>query len=108
MTVFSALADPTRREIVGMLAKGQQSVGDISRRFDMSAPAISQHLKALRQARLVRIRPEGQRRIYRIDPAGFAELDAWLARIRSPSHTRPEPPPQTSHDLLDGFLARPG
>jgi len=103
MIVFSALADPTRREIVEMLAKGEQSVGDISRRFAMSAPAISQHLKVLRQARLVRIRPEGQRRIYRIDPDGLAVLHGWLAQVGSSSPLHREPSHRPSHDLLRAF-----
>src|SRR5580698_9940029 len=103
MVVFSALADPTRREILAMLSKKEQSVGDISRRFTMSAPAVSQHLKVLRQARLVSIRPEGQRRIYRIDPEGFAELAGWLNQVGSSKPTRPEASHRPSHDLLCAF-----
>lgn len=82
MESFAALADPTRRRIVEMLSAGELSAGEISRRFDMSAPAVSQHLKALKAARLVRVRIDAQRRIYAIDPQGIAEVDAWLQRVR--------------------------
>jgi DNA-binding transcriptional ArsR family regulator len=82
MESFTALADPTRRRIVEMLSAGELSAGEISRRFDISAPAVSQHLKALKAARLVRVRVDAQRRIYAIDPQGIAEVDAWLQRVR--------------------------
>ncbi|MEA2784613.1 MAG: hypothetical protein QOF71_717, partial [Candidatus Eremiobacteraeota bacterium] len=55
---------------------------EIARRFDMTAPAVSQHLKLLREAGLIQVRRDAQRRIYTLDPAGLAELDAWLARFR--------------------------
>lgn len=77
-----ALADPTRRRIVEMLSEGELSAGDIARGFEVSAPAISQHLKTLKAARLVRVRVDAQRRIYTIDPDGLAEVDAWLAQVR--------------------------
>ncbi len=64
---FTALADPTRRRIVEMLGGGELSAGEIAGRFDVSAPAISQHLKTLKAARLVRVRIDAQRRIYTID-----------------------------------------
>jgi DNA-binding transcriptional ArsR family regulator len=79
---FTALADPTRRQIVEMLADGELQAGEIADRFYVSGPAISQHLKVLREARLVSIRADGQRRIYELDPAGLAELDRWLIRVR--------------------------
>lgn len=82
MQVLQALADPTRRRIVEMLAARELSAGDIAGEFDVSAPAISQHLKVLKDAKLVRVRAEAQRRIYALDPAGFDEMDAWLTRIR--------------------------
>jgi DNA-binding transcriptional ArsR family regulator len=82
MLAFTALADPTRRQIVEMLAGGERTAGDIAGQFDVSGPAISQHLKVLRQARLVRVRPEAQRRIYTLDAAGIGEIDAWLSDIR--------------------------
>src|SRR5579872_5250149 len=70
MDSMTALADPTRRRIVETLARGALSSGDIARRFDISASAISQHLKTLRAAGLVRARPAAQRRIYELDPRG--------------------------------------
>lgn len=83
MDSFTALADPTRREIVELLASGDLPVGDIGRRFPISAPAVSQHLRTLRHAGLVQVRVEGQRRIYSLDPDGLAAVDAWLDKMRS-------------------------
>ena len=88
MLAFAALADPTRRRIVEMLAASELPAGEIARRFDMTAPAVSQHLKLLRDAGLVSVRRDAQRRIYSLDPAGLAELDAWLARYRRFWHDR--------------------
>jgi DNA-binding transcriptional ArsR family regulator len=82
MHAFSALADPTRRQIIEMLAGGERTAGDIVRQFDVSAPAISQHLKVLKEARLVTVRADAQRRIYALDAAGIDEVDAWLSGIR--------------------------
>jgi DNA-binding transcriptional ArsR family regulator len=82
MQAFAALGDPTRQRIVEMLAARELSSGEIAKRFDMTAPAVSQHLKLLREAGLVQVRRDAQRRIYALDPAGLAELDAWLARFR--------------------------
>ena len=82
MLVLNALADPTRQRIVEMLAERELSAGAIADRFDMSPPAISQHLKVLKDANLVRVRADAQRRIYALDPAGFDELEQWMTRIR--------------------------
>jgi DNA-binding transcriptional ArsR family regulator len=82
MLGFMALADPTRRRIVEMLATRELRAGEIARRFDMTAPAVSQHLKLLREAGLVQVRRDAQRRIYALDPAGLAEMDVWLGRFR--------------------------
>jgi DNA-binding transcriptional ArsR family regulator len=82
MHALTALADPTRRQIVEMLAGGERTAGDIVRQFDVSAPAISQHLKVLKEARLVTVRADAQRRIYALDAAGIDEIDAWLSGIR--------------------------
>jgi DNA-binding transcriptional ArsR family regulator len=82
MLPFAALADPTRQRIVEMLASREYAAGEIAQRFDMTPPAVSQHLKLLRDAGLVRVRREAQRRIYALDPGALAELDAWLARFR--------------------------
>src|SRR5215475_14147526 len=83
MRSLNVLADPTRQRIVEMLSAGTLSSGDIARRFAVSAPAISQHLRALREARLVRVRAEAQKRFYELDPQGVGELADWIARIRS-------------------------
>jgi DNA-binding transcriptional ArsR family regulator len=82
MEPFAALADPTRRRIVESLAQGALSSGEIAGRFAITAPAISQHLKTLREAGLVRVRPQGQRRIYELDARGVEALGAWVDQIR--------------------------
>ena len=82
MIGFAALADPTRRRILEMLAARELPAGDIARRFDMTPPAVSQHLKLLREAGLVHVRRDAQRRIYALNPHGLAELDAWMAKFR--------------------------
>ena len=78
MLSVAALADPTRRRIVEMLARGPLSAGEIAARFPISPPAVSQHLKVLRAARLVRVSPAAQRRIYELDAEGLAEIERWL------------------------------
>jgi DNA-binding transcriptional ArsR family regulator len=83
MRSLNVLADPTRQRIVEMLAMGAMSSGDIAGRFHVSAPAISQHLKTLRDAKLVRVRAQAQKRFYELDPEGVGELADWIARIRS-------------------------
>lgn len=82
MESFAALADPTRRRIVEMLAAGEMSAGEIAARFAVSPPAISQHLKTLKAAHLVQVRVDAQRRIYGLDAAGIAELETWLTEIK--------------------------
>ena len=83
MHPFAALAEPNRRRIVELLGGGPQSAGTLAGRFALSAPAVSQHLKALREAGLVRVAAEGQRRIYSLDPDGLAEVEAWIGKVRS-------------------------
>ncbi|WP_129793749.1 helix-turn-helix transcriptional regulator [Sphingosinicella sp. CPCC 101087] len=75
---LSALADPMRRRIFESLRQGPAPVGEIAQRLPVSRPAVSQHLKVLRQAGLVNDRAVGTRRIYAIDPAGLGPLRAWL------------------------------
>jgi DNA-binding transcriptional ArsR family regulator len=77
-----ALADPTRRRIVEMLALRERTAGEIVAEFEMSAPAISQHLKVLRHARLTAVRADGRRRIHSLDPAGLLEIEAWVAKTK--------------------------
>jgi DNA-binding transcriptional ArsR family regulator len=82
MDMFSALAEPTRRSILEMLASnGQLSATAISRKFRVSAPAISQHLKILREARLVSMEKHAQQRIYAINPEAMNELEEWARKI---------------------------
>jgi DNA-binding transcriptional ArsR family regulator len=80
-TTFEVLADPTRRQIVAFLADGESPVRDIVDQFNSSPPAISQHLKVLRQAGLVSMRPEAQRRLYSVNRLALAEAAAWLMRM---------------------------
>ena len=83
MQSLLAIADPTRRCIVELLASGERTAGQLVEEFDMSAPAISQHLKVLREAGLVQVRAQGQSRIQSLNPTGFDELESWLQRTRS-------------------------
>lgn len=83
MNVFAALADPTRREIVTRLARGASPVGAIAAGLPISGPAVSQHLKALREAGLVRVERSAQQRIYSLDPAGLDTVEQWLAATRA-------------------------
>jgi DNA-binding transcriptional ArsR family regulator len=76
--VFAALNDPTRRAIFERLGGGPRPVGEIARGLPVTRPAVSQHLKVLKEAGLVDDRSEGTRRIYRIDPKGLGAMRAWL------------------------------
>jgi DNA-binding transcriptional ArsR family regulator len=95
---LSALADPIRREIVEMLADQERDAGELAAAFPVSQPAISRHLRVLRQAGLVQVRPEAQRRIYALDPRPLEELAQWLDRYRGFWSQR--------LDALDAELAR--
>jgi DNA-binding transcriptional ArsR family regulator len=75
---LSALADPTRRRVFERLKSGPRAVGDIARGLPVSRPAVSQHLKVLKEAGLVADRPEGTRRVYYIDPQGLGAMRKWL------------------------------
>jgi DNA-binding transcriptional ArsR family regulator len=83
MNALHALADPTRQRIVEMLAAGALSSGEIAGHFKLSRPAVSQHLKTLKEARLVSARAEKQKRIYTLDPEGVAEVAEWVERIKA-------------------------
>jgi DNA-binding transcriptional ArsR family regulator len=79
---IAALADPTRRALVALLAEGELPAGALAGRFPVSRPAISRHLRVLREAGLVTSRTEGRRRLYALDPGPLRELDDWLAPYR--------------------------
>ncbi|MFJ8104313.1 ArsR/SmtB family transcription factor [Streptomyces sp. NPDC096132] len=89
--VFGALANPVRRQLLDALRDGPRAVNDLAGRFELSRPAISEHLQVLRQARLVREEPRGRQRFYHLEPMPLAEVGEWLhpfehywrARMRS-------------------------
>ena len=80
--MFEVIAEPSRRAILGLLASSQQSVGEIERRLHMPQPAVSKHLRVLREAGFVEATVDAQRRLYRLKPEPLQELDAWLAQFR--------------------------
>ena len=79
---MEVLADSTRRRIVELLADRDRTAGELAGEFTVSRPAVSRHLRVLRQAGLVRSRERGTQRLYSLDPAPLEELDAWLSRYR--------------------------
>ena len=81
-SVFEVIAEPNRRAILGLLVASEQSVGEIERQLRMSQPAVSKHLRVLRDAGFVEATVDGQRRLYRLRPEPLQELDAWLAPFR--------------------------
>lgn len=82
MRQIAALADRTRLAIVEELSQGERAVAELAATLDLRQPTISQHLKVLRDAGLVRVRPVAQRRLYSVDPAGFEVIETWLTRHR--------------------------
>ena len=82
MDTFTALADPTRRHIIELLATREQSFGELANRFEMSRTAVSQHLKVLRDADIVASRPDAQRRVYRLNDHALDDLEQWIASVR--------------------------
>ncbi|WXH30581.1 HTH-type transcriptional regulator [Myxococcus stipitatus] len=78
LDVFTALANPVRREILVRLRKGPRKVGDLASHFDLGRPAVSEHLQVLRKARLVREEPRGRERYYHLDPRPLGEVESWL------------------------------
>ncbi|GAB2591938.1 ArsR/SmtB family transcription factor [Kribbella endophytica] len=81
-TTFEVLAEPRRREILDLLRAGERPVGELVDALELSQPAVSKHLKVLRDAGLVEVRQDAQRRWYRLRPAPLAEIDAWLEPYR--------------------------
>jgi DNA-binding transcriptional ArsR family regulator len=81
-TTFDVLAEPSRRDILDLLRVRERSVGELVERLKLSQPGVSKHLRVLREAGLVQVRPDAQRRWYQIRPEPLAEIDAWLAPYR--------------------------
>ena len=81
MTVFEAVADPTRRRLLELLGDRERTAGELASAFSISRPAVSRHLRVLREAGLVRWRGEAQHRVYSLEPAPLAELDTWLRQF---------------------------
>jgi DNA-binding transcriptional ArsR family regulator len=84
MDVFAAIAEPNRRRMLELLAAGECGAGEIARSVpDLTQPAVSRHLRVLRESGLVHVRASGQRRIYGLEPMGLQAIDAWLQRYRT-------------------------
>jgi DNA-binding transcriptional ArsR family regulator len=96
-TAFAALADPTRRAILARLALGEATVTELAKPFEMTQPAISQHLKVLEEAGLIVQRVDGTKRPRRLVRAGIEAMDQWLAMLRKAL--------EKNYDRLDGVLA---
>ena len=94
---FSAIADPTRRAILARLAKGEATVMELAKPFEMTQPAISQHLKVLEDAGLIVRRVEGTKRPRRLATAGIEAMDQWLGMLRKAL--------EKNYDRLDEVLA---
>ncbi|HEX8570361.1 MAG TPA: metalloregulator ArsR/SmtB family transcription factor [Caulobacteraceae bacterium] len=82
MTLFEVIAEPSRRRILSLLRERERSAGELVARLGVAQPSVSKHLKVLRDAKLVTVRGEGARRIYRLRPEPLAALEAWLAPYR--------------------------
>ncbi len=82
MTAYAALAEPSRRQILDLLRAGERSVNDLVSRLRLSQPGVSKHLRVLREAGLVEVRPDGRQRWYRLRAAPLAEVDDWLEPYR--------------------------
>ena len=86
MNAFDVLGDPVRRRLLELLADGEHSAGALTEivrdEFGISQPAVSQHLRVLRESGFARVRPEGTRRLYTVEPEALTEVDAWLDRVR--------------------------
>jgi len=82
MSMFGVLADPTRRRILELLAEEERPVGELVAELSISQPGVSKHLRVMREAGLVTVRSDAQRRVYGVDPGPLRELDVWLAPYR--------------------------
>jgi DNA-binding transcriptional ArsR family regulator len=83
MDAFEAIAEPNRRRILDLLRGGERPAGDVVEALSISQPGVSKHLKLLREAGLVRVRADGQRRLYSLSPREFAAIEAWLEPYRA-------------------------
>src|SRR4051794_29497276 len=96
MHALDILGDPVRRRILGLLADGEQAAGDvgevIQREFGISQPAVSQHLKVLRDSGFADVRPEGTRRLYAVNPAPLRDVEEWLGPLRAFWAPHPDAP----------------
>ena len=79
---FDVLAEPSRRRILDLVREGERPVGELVDELDLSQPAVSKHLRVLREAGLVEVRTDAQRRLYRVNPGPLRDLDAWLEPYR--------------------------
>lgn len=100
VTTFEVLADPRRRQILELLREQEQPVGVLVERLGISQPGVSKHLRILREAGLVEVRQDAQRRLYRLRPEPLREVDAWLTPYRQFWEAR--------LDALEAFLDREG
>lgn len=83
MDVFEAVAEPSRRALLDVLAEGERSAGELVATLPrLTQPAVSRHLRVLREAGLVEVRPDGQRRVYALRADGLVEIDEWISRYR--------------------------
>jgi DNA-binding transcriptional ArsR family regulator len=100
--VFEAIAQPKRREILRLLAEQERSAGEIASRFDVTQPAISQHLKVLRETGLISERREGTKRIFSVRPEGLEELDDFLAQVMPAALQRLKRAAEAEQRRIDG------
>jgi DNA-binding transcriptional ArsR family regulator len=82
ISTFDVLAEPTRRRILDLIREDERPVNELVAKLDISQPGVSKHLRVLREAGLVEVRTDAQRRLYRVRPEPLAEIDAWLAPYR--------------------------
>src|SRR5436309_16009504 len=99
--MFEVLAEPNRRRILDLVREEERPVGDLVDELDLSQPAVSKHLKVLREAGLVEVRTDAQRRLYRVNPGPLRDLDAWLEPYRRMWSARLDGLERHLHDIPD-------
>lgn len=82
-TAYEAIADPTRRRLLDLVAEREHTAGELAAAFTISRPAVSRHLRVLREAGLVRVEPRSRERVYTLEPRPLSEVDAWLESLRA-------------------------